>query len=239
MADEDLYGDLAGYYDYIYHWKDYEDDIRVLKELIEAHGTSSGNALLDIGCGTGNHLVHLVGDYDCVGLDCSKEMLALAAEKLPDVELILGDMTDFDLERRFDVIISMFSTMGYAKTLQDLDAVTRNIARHLTTGGVTIVEPWLSKDAIIPCYIGMHTYDSDDLKIARLGRIVLDDETATFEAHYLIAENGEIRHVVDSHRLSTYGEDEIVRSLKDAGLDAWFEKDGFALGRGAVIAVKR
>ena len=40
-------------------------------------------------------------------------------------------------------------------------------------------------------------------------------------------------------KLSTYGEDEIVRSLKDAGLDTWFEKDGFALGRRAVIAIKR
>ena len=239
MVDEDLYCDLARYYDYIYHWKDYEDDVRRLEEFIKAHQNSSGNALLDIGCGTGNHLVRLVDDYDCVGLDCSAEMLALAAEKLPDVELIMGDMKDFDLGRQFDVIISMFSTMGYAKTLQDLDAVTGNIARHLGKGGVAIVEPWLSKDDIIPCYIGMHTYDSDDLKIARLGRIVLDGETATFEAHYLIAEDGEIRHVVDRHRLSTYGEDEIVRSLKDSGLDTLFVKDGFALGRGAVIAVKR
>ncbi len=239
MADEDLYGELAGYYDYIYHWKDYEDDIKRLDGFIEAHQTSSGNALLDIGCGTGNHLVHLVGNYDCVGLDFSKEMLAIAAEKVPDVELIRGDMRDFDLGRQFDVIISMFSTMGYAQTLKDLDAVTGNIARHLVTGGVAIVEPWLSKDDIIPCYIGMHTYDSDDLKIARLGRIVLDAETAMFEAHYLIAEDGEIRHVVDRHRLSTYDEDDVVGSLKDSGLDAWFVKDGFALGRGAIIAVKR
>ena len=239
MVDEDLYGDLAGYYDYIYHWKDYEDDVKRLEEFIEAHGTSSGNALMDIGCGTGNHLVHLVDAYDCVGLDCSREMLALASEKLPDVELIMGDMKDFDLGKRFDVIISMFSTMGYAKTLKDMDAVTGNIARHLSTGGVAIVEPWLSKDDIKPRYVGMHTYDSDDLKIARLGRIVVEGETATFEAHYLIAEDGDIRHVVDKHRLSTYGEDEIVRSLKDSGLDAWFVKDGFALGRGAVIAVKR
>ncbi len=45
--------------------------------------------------------------------------------------------------------------------------------------------------------------------------------------------------LVGRHMLSTYGEDEIVRSLNDTGLDAWFEKDGFALGRGVVIAVKR
>ncbi len=239
MVDEDLYGDLAAYYDYIYHFKDYEDDVRRLEELIKTHGTSSGNALLDIGCGTGNHLVHLVGDFECVGLDRSAEMLSLAADKLPQVELVSGDMLDFDLGRQFDVIISMFSTVGYATTLQALDAVTGNIARHLSTGGVAIVEPWLSKEDIIPRYIGMQTYESDDLKIARLGRIIIDGEIATFEAHYLIAEDGEIRHVVDEHRMSTYGEDEIVKSLKDSGLDAWFVKDGFALGRGAVIAVKR
>jgi len=45
--------------------------------------------------------------------------------------------------------------------------------------------------------------------------------------------------LVGRHELSTYGEDEVVGSLKDSGLDACFVKDGFALGRGAVIAVKR
>jgi hypothetical protein len=84
----------------------------------------------------------------------------------------------------------------------------------------------------------MHTYDSPDLKIARQGRLIIEDDISVFEAHYLIAENGAIRHVVDRHRLALFGEDDIIDALEGAGLRSWYELDGFAEDRGAIVAVK-
>lgn len=238
MEEGDLYTDLARYYDLIYAWKDYEKDVERLEELLGANKTSSGNRLLDVGCGTGNHLTLLRDRYDCVGIDTSDEMLEVAREKLPGTKLLNADMMEFDLGERFDVVICMFSTLGYATTLGELGKVAANIERHLVDGGVAVVEPWLRKDDIRPGFIGMHTYDSPKIKIARQGRLIIEEDISVFEAHYLIAEEGEIRHVIDRHELALFGEDVIVEALEGAGLRAWFEEDGFAQDRGAIIAVK-
>ncbi len=239
MEKGDLYKDLAYYYDLIYDWKDYKTDVARVESIVASHCTTGGTSLLDIGCGTGGHLLYLQKSYSCVGIDKSLEMLEVAREKLPDIDLIEADMMDFDLGRTFDVVVSLFSTIGYATTPGDLEAVTGNIAKHLKEGGVAIVEPWLRKSDIRPRYVGMHTYDSEAIKIARLGRLIVEDDISVFEAHYLIAEDGDIRHVVDRHRLAMLGEDAIVAALSKAGLDAWFEDDAFVQDRGAVIAVKR
>ena len=165
-------------------------------------------------------------------------MLELAREKLTDTRLVEADMLDFDLDERFDVIICMFSTIGYATTREDMAAVAVNIAGHLEEGGLAVIEPWLRKEDIRPRYVGMHTSDGEDVKVARLGRLIIEEDVSIFEAHYLIGEEGEIRHVVDRHRLSLFGEDVIVDALEGAGLNAWFEGGGFTQDRGAIIALK-
>ena len=53
-------------------------------------------------------------------------------------------MADFDLPRRFDVIICLFSSIGYAKTLNRLQKTLTNLARHLRPDGIVVIEPFFS-----------------------------------------------------------------------------------------------
>ncbi|WP_300427628.1 methyltransferase domain-containing protein [Methanobacterium sp.] len=56
--------------------------------MVEIHQETPGNDLLDVACGTGNHAQHLTNSFNVVGLDINQEMLDIAQEKVPEMELI-------------------------------------------------------------------------------------------------------------------------------------------------------
>jgi len=47
----------------------------------------NARTLLDVACGTGAHLVHFNNLYAVEGLDLSPDLLAIAAQRLPDIVL--------------------------------------------------------------------------------------------------------------------------------------------------------
>src|SRR5260370_717463 len=97
-----MYRQLASYYDEIYHFKDYQKEAQKIETLIQQHKKSPGDHLLDVACGTGNHIAYLKQRYNVEGLDFSSEMLRIARKKHPDVVFHQGDMTRFKLNTRFD-----------------------------------------------------------------------------------------------------------------------------------------
>lgn len=87
-------------------------------------------SLLDVACGTGLHLQHLAPRFGHVeGLDLNERMLALARDRLPGVPLHHGDMLDFDLGRRFDVITCLFSAIGHMKRYADMSEAVATAMR--------------------------------------------------------------------------------------------------------------
>ena len=81
------YERFAQYYDLLYkaQGKDYEREACRLHRLIQRYKTSQGKRLLDVGCGTGEHLRYLRAFYQVEGVDASAEMLQVAQRKLPEV----------------------------------------------------------------------------------------------------------------------------------------------------------
>jgi ubiquinone/menaquinone biosynthesis C-methylase UbiE len=104
-----MFSRSADLYDALYAtFKDYADEAARLRELIGP----DARTLLDVACGTGAHLELLREHYEVVGLDLDPELLAIARGRLPGVELVEGDMTGFDLGRRFDAVACLFSSIG-------------------------------------------------------------------------------------------------------------------------------
>ena len=67
-------------------------------------------------------------------------MLAQAQIGVPEVALVEGDMRTFDLGRRFDAVVCLFSAIGYMRTTGRADVAVAAMARHLNLGGVMIVD---------------------------------------------------------------------------------------------------
>ena len=69
--------------------------------------------MLELACGTGSILAQLRDEYEVVGVDLSPQMLAIAWEKLPGVELIEGDMTEVRLGRTFDAVLCLYDSINH------------------------------------------------------------------------------------------------------------------------------
>lgn len=136
----------ALYYDLLYSDKDYESECDFIEEIFKKYGSKPKN-LLDIGCGTGGHLIPLVKrGFSLVGLDASPTMLKLAHEKLDkrglSAELYEKDVRDFEIGRKFDACLCMFAVLNYVTTNEGLMRSFRNIRRHLNERGLLIFDFW-------------------------------------------------------------------------------------------------
>ena len=240
MAGEPtLYADLAKYYDRIYHWKDYRREARRIKDLVRRYKRSSGNSLLDVACGTGKHIQFLLDEFECVGVDSSEDMLAVARRNAPQAEFLAGNMTDFRLGRRFDVVLCLFSSVGHLGTRAEVRQASENIARHMKKGGVLVVEPWVSASDWKSGLVDLQRYESPSLKIARMNYGRREGAFSVIDEVYLIGERGKgVTSVKDSLRLRLFELDETLRALKKAGLNPEFLKEGLTSARGLLVATK-
>src|SRR4030042_1775288 len=69
--------------------------------------------VLEIACGTGSVLQHLVKSYEVYGLDLSSEMLSLAKRKVPTGKFALQDMRSFKLKQKFDAIFCVYDSINH------------------------------------------------------------------------------------------------------------------------------
>jgi len=234
-----MYQKLAKYYDLIYHGKDYQKESNSIKEIIKKYRKSAGNLLLDVGCGTGKHIEQFKEDFSCTGIDINNEMVEVASENVKGVIFDQGDMIDFNLKKEFDVILCLFSAIGYVKTYSNLEKTILNFSNHLKKGGVLVIEPWLTKSVWRAGEPGMTTYDGKDVKIARVNNTKIEGDLSIMDMHYLIAEkNADVIYYVDTHELGLFEIDRTLEFMDIAGLQSEFLEDGLMGDRGLYIGVK-
>jgi len=239
MENQVLYRNLAKYYDLIYYRKDYAKEASELKKLFSKYKKSAGTRLLDVACGTGRHIKHLKDEYNCTGIDLNEEILKIARKNVKDVEFIQADMTSFNLERKFDVITCLFSSIGYVKTYQNLKRTFQKFSEHLVEGGVAFIEPWFTREVYDVGRPSMTIYDGDDVKIARLNTSEIQDDISVMDMYYLIAERDKgVRHYVDRHKLGLFEVDETLKIMVESGLVSQFISEGLMPGRGLYIGSK-
>ncbi|TET51940.1 MAG: class I SAM-dependent methyltransferase, partial [Anaerolineales bacterium] len=73
-----MFSKTALYYDKLYSFKDYAAEVERLQGLIVQHLRSDGRRLLDVACGTGQHIEHLKEHFEVEGLDISADLLEVA-----------------------------------------------------------------------------------------------------------------------------------------------------------------
>lgn len=237
---ESIYGERAALYDRLYHWKDYAREAIRLREWLTALGAPPGSRLLDVACGTGNHLQELRAQYDASGCDLEEGALELARRKLPGVHLFQADMTALRVERPFDALTCLFSAIGHLLTRAALERAAGAFARALRPGGVLVVEPWIGPDALVVGKVSMHTYEDEQLKLCRQVMCERRGELSVFDYHYLVAraEQG-VEHWTEHMELRLTEPAELEAIFRAAGFDVRFEADGLMPGRGILLGNRR
>jgi SAM-dependent methyltransferase len=182
------------------------------------------------------HLSHLRAWYEVEGLDRNQRMLDVARGRLPDLPLQRGDMLDFDLDRTFDVVTCLFSSIGYALTVENLDRAVATMTRHLASGGVLIVEPWFAPEEFDPQHLGrLIVVERPDMHAVRMNGSRLDGNLSSFDFHYMIGRPGAVELRTEIHTLALFTRAQYRRAFQRAGLaDVEYDAEGL-MGRGLWI----
>jgi ubiquinone/menaquinone biosynthesis C-methylase UbiE len=232
-----MYTKSIPFYDVIYSFKDYQAEAQNLMDIIREHLQSGGDRLLDVACGTGKHLEFLKEAYEVEGLDLSLELLKIAQERAPEVLYHQADMMDFDLGKEFDVVTCLFSSIGYVKTLDNLNRAVKCMSNHLIAGGVLIIEPWFTPDSWNPGTVAANFTDEPELKIARMNISCVEGKLSYFDFHYLIATPEGVQSFVERHELGLFEIEEVSKTMKRSGLEVIYDDEGLT-GRGLFIGQK-
>ncbi|MEE8143470.1 MAG: methyltransferase domain-containing protein [Planctomycetota bacterium] len=236
-----LYGRRAEYYDYLYDFKPYDEEAARLHEILAGLGIKDDARVLEAACGTGAYLVHLKNWYQVSGLDLSPELLEIAKKKLPEVSLMQADMADFTVEKPYDALLCLFSSIGYVYPEKKLRKAAHCFAQAVRPGGVLVVEPWLTREKIIPDHIAMQTYDGKDLKLCRSVIPRIEGDLLVFDFHWLAVERGapDVEYTVERHKLWLCPTQTLLAAFEEAGFESRFEPDGFLPDRGLIIGKRR
>lgn len=225
----------AEFYDAIYSFKDYAAEAKWLDDLIVSRlGPGEDRSILDVACGTGAHISHLKDKYRVEGVDKERALIRIAQDRNPGVPIQYGDMSSFDLGAKFDVVMCLFSSIGYAGSVPKLQRSVANFASHLLPEGLVIVEPWILPENFHDRYFDLDTVNRHDMKIARMSFSRNLGERSSTEFQYLIATSKGIERMEEVHELGLFSDAQYREAFRLAGLRVEKLEEGL-MGRGLYI----
>lgn len=226
-----MFTKTAEYYDALYHFKDYEEACLKLHQMIQSN-IEDAKTLLDVGCGTGKHVEYLQKFYDTDGLDINEELLKVARSRCPNTSFFHGDMTNFDLNKQYDIVVCLFSSIAYVQSKQNLDKSIMCMAAHLKPGGLLVVEPWLYPENYWLGRITANYVDQNNLKIAWMYVSELIENTSVFNIHYMVGTPDGIENFQEKHIMGLWNDSQYRSAFEKAGiLNVQYDAEGF-FGRG-------
>jgi ubiquinone/menaquinone biosynthesis C-methylase UbiE len=227
----------AAFYDALYHFKDYRLACSELHQLIQ-HLTLGAKTLLDVGCGTGKHLEYLQNIYKAEGLDLNPELLNIARKRCPALTFYEADMTNFNLNTSYDVIVCLFSSIAYVKTFENLKRTLQCMVQHLNTGGLIVIEPWIYPENYWIGKVTANFVDQPDLKIAWMYLSEKENSTSVFNIQYLVGTKQGVSTFNEEHVMGLWTDAEYREAFENSGIKPRYDPKGL-FGRGMYYGIKQ
>lgn len=216
-----VYESLAPYYDRFMGHINYTAEAEAIFRLLFQRNAVKGKAL-DIGCGSGGHLLPLIKMGVAVdGLDYSAGMCDLLREKLRKEHLTANirqeDMREFATEAKYDTVYAFGETVHHLDGVKDLKAFFRCAYQALKPGGCLLFTrqeaPYFEELADYGDFYEQH---GEDYLLWHTAELTA--EAAYLEYTALIQQPDEgYRRLRETHRLAIYTEAEITEAIAETG----------------------
>jgi cyclopropane fatty-acyl-phospholipid synthase-like methyltransferase len=215
-----MYQEFSKVYDKFMEFADYDGWHDFVTFIINGNNLDGKN-LLDLGCGTGEVMKRFITEYECTGVDLSEDMLLVAKEKFKSMGIsgsfFCQDMTSFSLEKKYDIVISLFDTVNHLISLEDLVKLFERVKEHLNDGGIYIFDV-VDRNFMEEMFPdGLFVDKREDMTV--IWEHYQEDDLDFIETVFFLEENnGLYRKYTENYIKKIFTHKEIVESAKQSGL---------------------
>ncbi|MFQ3174427.1 MAG: SAM-dependent methyltransferase [Flavobacterium sp.] len=240
-------GKMAAIYDAMYQtFVDYDEEYTFYNAFIRENNCKT---ILEIGSGTGNLAKRFKENrQDYTGLDYSQSMIAIARKRNKNCTFILGDMRNFNLEKKVDAIIITGRSTSYLMTNDDLTETFASLFNNITEEGI-IAFDFIDANRFIP-YINenqkiIHQADHEGINYIRESHwetTTLNNFMVEWTAKYYKFINGKKELIADDFstvRIFTLNEIQLFLYLNSFEIIKTIDRKTYAYDTYVIVAKKR
>ena len=205
--------------------------------------------VLELACGTGRvYLELLQAGADADGFDLSETSLDLLREKAEDAGLEpnvwLDDMTDFSVEREYELVICPFNAVQHLLTVEEQLTALRSIYDALEPGGRFVFDVFVPSFEMICETYGEWTtktveYRDEDHQFRTRTRIT-DEVEQQFTVENELSDSTGESVLIDEHRLAMLPKREVELLARLSPFSDWHvagDFDGSPISDGDSVQV--
>ncbi len=141
-----------------------EDEVEFLVEDCIKEYKPETKTILETACGTWEVARELKNKwYKVTGLDISEKMLEKAEVNLNKKELVLWNMTNFDLKKTFDTVLCNYNSICHLLTWKEWQEFFDMTSKHLEKDGLFIfdINTLYEFDSITNDFAQFYNFDND------------------------------------------------------------------------------
>ncbi|ANE50016.1 class I SAM-dependent DNA methyltransferase [Flavisolibacter tropicus] len=220
-----VFDNYAKYYNLLYKDKDYNSETDYVQSLIKQYAPTQAKTLLDIGCGTGLHAYYMAQlGYQVTGIDSAQEMVNQALEKkIPNADFHVENATSFSLDKKFEIITSLFHVLSYQTLTQDALDMIQNASAHLNEEGIFIFDFWYGPAVLTEKpSVKVKRLEDDEIKVTRIAEPVLKINENIVDVNFELViqdkPNNQFSVVKETHPMRYFFKPEIELLLDRAGM---------------------
>jgi SAM-dependent methyltransferase len=217
-----VFNNYAKFYDLLYLEKDYQKECQYIQQIIINNGYGTKLKILDIGCGSGKHANILASfGHSLLGIDFSKEMIEIAQKnKKYNSNFEIHNAIDFNLNRKFDVILSLFHVISYQNSNKNLDDFVKNVSSHLNKDALFVFDFWYGPAVLTQMpSIKIKRLENDEIKVTRISEPIIYENENIVDVNFELIIKDKIKNktevVIEKHPMRYFFLPELIQVLNN------------------------
>lgn len=236
-----VFQDYAYYYNSFYRDKNYKAEAAVVDKILKRYNPHT-KSIINFGCGTGKHDIELAKlGYQCMGIDMSPLMVKIAKQNSDlnesGIEFEVADVRNYETNKKYDAVISLFHVMSYQNTNEDLlnAFISARKALDNHADGYFLFDVWYGPGVLSdkPC-VRVKEIEDDENRLIRIARPVMHDKENIVDVNYEVLiinkQSSMVQTINEVHKMRYFFKPEVELLLKEAGFELLDNIDCQSLG---------
>jgi 2-polyprenyl-3-methyl-5-hydroxy-6-metoxy-1,4-benzoquinol methylase len=199
----------------VYSHRDQTEADRLVALIAKSLKLKINSSVLDMACGAGRHAITFATQgFKVTAVDISQRLISEAKKSAEqagaEIDFVLTDILEFETNKRFDLVVNLFTSIGYFENDEENFAVLNKAYKLLNQGGYFVLD-YFNKDFLLKNLIPTTVFSEDGMRITQNRSI----EGTRIVKKISIVNNGASEEFYESVRLYSY--EEILTFLNNAG----------------------